>query len=92
MIWIRTQDGNLVCAEVVQQAVCQEPQGTYELHTVVKGDWYRLATKLNADQVRLLLEATNRAIRAKQPLVDYCETLRTMEQGGTALPAVGAVG
>jgi len=92
MIWIRTADGNLVCAEVIHQAICQEAQGTYDLLTVVKGEWYKLATRLNADQVRLLLEAANRAIRAKQPLVDFCETLRTMAQGGTALPAVGAVG
>jgi hypothetical protein len=85
MIWIRTVEGNLVCAGVIHQAICQDAKDTFQLLTVVKDEWYPLATKLTADQVRLLLEAANRAIRAKQPLVDFCETLQAMAQGGTAI-------
>jgi hypothetical protein len=90
MIWIRTLDGNLVYVGIIQQAVSKEAQGCYELLTVVNGEWYKLAVKLTPDQVRFLLEAANRAIRAKQPLVDFAESLRAETQGGLPLPAVMA--
>lgn len=89
MIWVRTMDGNLVCAEIIQQAVCKEAQGTYDLLTVVRNEWYKLATRLTPEQVVTLLEAANRAIRAKQPLVDFCEALQAGAQGGLAMPVSG---